>query len=117
MNIDWAFEKVYDDANYNCAHFVIEIWKRCLGFEVNALASFLTGRSSRVIDSSARKAFTRLTEPRQWCLVLFHTSRTAPHVGIWLNGRVIHNSKSGVHWVDLEAAMLGFNKVSYYEIK
>lgn len=120
MNLDWAFSKTYDARNYNCAHFVIEIFEKALGIDgpmKEALEGFLTGRGDRRVYAHKLKVFKRLDQAREGCLCLFHAPASEPHVGIYLEGRVLHLTKTGVHWVELPIAMIGFKRAGFYELE
>lgn len=117
MNLDWAFSKTYNAHSYNCAHFVIEVWKRCLGLETNCLASFLTGPSNRSAHKDELRTLTRVCSPGDWDMALFQANRKTPHVGIYLSGRVLHLSENGARWEEVSTIMIAFNKVRFYRVE
>ena len=55
-----------------------------------------------------------VTEPTQHTIVLFRDKGKA-HVGLWLDGRVLHLEPHGVVWQSLNIVMQGFERVTYYE--
>lgn len=116
MSIDKYFSKKYDIDNYNCAHFVAEVWKEETGNDIREnLAGYLEPSGARRVSMSQRRAFKRLERPCSPCVVLFQSHRIAPHVGIYLRGRVLHiSSKQGVRFDELSAASIGYKKVGYF---
>lgn len=116
MTIDKYFSRIYDSHNYNCAHLVCEVWKDETGQDITPnLAGYLCGPGDRRVVKVQRRAFRRLATPCSPCVVLFQSPRTAPHVGIYLRGRVLHiSSKQGVRFDDLKSASVGVKKVGFF---
>lgn len=114
--IDRFLPRVYDPANYNCAHFVCEVWEAETGQPIGeALAGFLAPRSARVADMRQRSKFTRLERPKSPCLVLMDRPKLAPHVGMYLRGKVLHIQEKGVQYMPLPIATYGYKSVRFYE--
>lgn len=115
MTIDAYLNRTYNRKTYNCAHLVCEVWKDLTGDDISvALRGFLNGRGEgRAVLSDLRK-FKRLTAPQSPCIVLFHANRQAPHVGIFLRGRVLHIQPRGVEFQPLDVVSLGFKRIGFY---
>jgi len=115
MSVDKYLNKVYCPQNYNCAHLVCEVWKDETGIDIShALQGFLGGRKARRVVLADLRIFKRLKAPLSPCLVQFQSHRDAPHVGIYLRGRVLHITKSGVRFEILETVSIGFKKVGFF---
>jgi len=118
MNLDRFFDRVYNDAKYNCAHFVCEVWKELNNQDISeALTWAKTGRSLRVMDAHRLGQFERILAPVSPCLALFQANQGASHVGIWLDGKILHLAQNGVEWTYLETVMIGFRNVRFYNVK
>lgn len=116
MSIDSFFRKRYNSSTYNCAHFACDVWKHETGSDIcEALKGFLLPRKERYVKSSIRKSFIKLDKPESPSLVLMQRNGAAPHIGVYLRGRVLHIQKDGVQFQPLDVACIGFNKVSYYK--
>jgi len=118
MNIDAFLDKRYHSSKYNCAAFVCEVWKVIARQDISsALQGAMTGEASRVLHAHNLTVFKRLTVPHTPCLALFQANRKAPHVGIWLDGKILHITENGVNWIPLDVAMIGFNQVRFYDVE
>lgn len=115
MSIDKYFTRVYDPNNYNCAHFVCELWAELKGPEMGELlGGFLCKPSERVARKSDLKRFRVLTKPESPCVVFMQAPKAVTHVGIWLRGKVFHIlSDRGVQYQPLEVATIGFKQVRF----
>jgi hypothetical protein len=116
MSVDKFLHLRYDERNYNCAHFFCDAWEELVGFSVReALQGFLAPPSERRAElGTIKRAFTRLDGPRSPCLVLMDRPHTAPHVGLFYEGRVLHILESGVQYMPVHIATFGFRLVRYY---
>ena len=115
MSTDEFMTRRYHKRDYNCAHLVVEVFERLRGPDVaQVLRAYLCApeeRRSRRAD--LRKAVV-LHEPVTPCVVLMQRKRET-HVGVWLNGRVLHIMEGrGVMHVPLEVASLGFSRVRFF---
>lgn len=116
MSTDQFFKRVYDAKNYNCAHFVAEVYHAETGIDISKkLAGFLLPPDERTVQTSIRHEFKRLDAPIESCLVVMHRPRTSPHVGLFLRGKVLHLTETnGVQYMPLEIATLGFSTIRFY---
>jgi hypothetical protein len=116
MSIDEFFHKCYNRQSYNCAHFVCDVWKRVTGASIDrTLEGFLHPPSARRADPALRRAFVRLGQPVNPCIVLMQRAKSAPHVGVYLNGRVLHIHEHGVEFQPVDVASRGFDRVRFYK--
>ena len=99
----------YDADKYCCEHFLIDAYRHYTGIDISN--KLLT---SGFFNASNLRQFVPVTEPRQHAIVLFRDKGKA-HVGLWLDGRVLHLEPHGVVWQSLNIVMQGFERVTYYE--
>lgn len=112
---DDLFFKHYDRRNYNCAHFVCEAWLFLKGDDIgNHFSDFFKPISEASAKFSKLKFFKKLKTAESPCIVLFQRKSLAPHVGIYINGKVLHIQPRGVEFQPIEVVTGLFNKVSFY---
>ena len=99
----------YDADKYCCEHFLIDAYRHYTGIDISP--KLLT---SGFFCASNLRQFVPVTEPTQHTIVLFRDKGKA-HVGLWLDGRVLHLEPHGVVWQSLNIVMQGFERVAYYE--
>lgn len=116
MSVDVYLDRVYDRKSYNCGHFVADVWRDLTGQDIYEAVSGLaqpTGKGRAVLKQL--RAFARLREPVSPCIVLLSPPRGLTHVGVYLRGRVLHITESGVGFDHIDVAAVGFNTVRFYE--
>ena len=99
----------YDADKYCCEHFLIDAYRHYTGIDI----------SNKLLTSGFffffyLRQFVPITEPKQHTIVLFRDKGKA-HVGLWIDGRVLHLEPHGVVWQSLNIVMQGFERVAYYE--
>lgn len=115
MSVDSLFYHRYDRNTYNCAHFLVDAWKCIVGDDISdKITGFLLPAKERHGGAYLRKHFYPLGKPQSPCIVLMHKTRQAPHVGMFIRGKVIHIQESGVQYMPLDIATFGFDKVRFY---
>jgi hypothetical protein len=116
MSLDGLLDKVYDDANYNCAHFVVDAVKLETGQDLGSvLCGVLRPSTDRQVDHAWRTIFKRAAQPVSPCLVVMQGCGAAgTHLGLYLRGGVAHLTRKGPEYVPIDVATLGFQKVRYY---
>lgn len=116
MSIDAFFNRKYDRNNYNCAHFVCEVWESITGEDLtHKLAGFLRSPDDRRAVLSDLRVFKRLDRPESPCLALMQRRGSAPHVGLFVRGRVLHIHEMGVEFQPIDVASRGFEKIGFYK--
>lgn len=101
---------VYDADKYCCEHFLIDAYRHYTGIDISK--RLLT---SGFFCAGNLRQFVPVTEPTQHTIVLFRDKGKA-HVGLWLDGRVLHLEPHGVVWQSLNIVMQGFERVVFYEV-
>ena len=99
----------YDADKYCCEHFLIDAYRHYTGIDISN--KLLT---SGLFNASNLRQFVPVVTPTQHTIVLFRDKGKA-HVGLWLDGRVLHLEPHGVVWQSLNIVMQGFERVAYYE--
>lgn len=115
MSIDKYFGRRYNRSKYNCAHFVCEVWADLKGNQLaDALREMLCPPSARRVVLSDLRAVRFLKSPEDPCVVYMTSRLNAPHVGIWIRGKVLHIvDNQGVQYQPLDVASLGFKRVRF----
>lgn len=98
---------------YDCLDLACEAWQELTGEDIRARLGELLGRAGRKIGAT-RSSFTRLREVEDPCLVVFHSDRGDPHVGVYLRGRVLHLLGRSPEYMELDVAARGFTKIRYF---
>lgn len=115
MSLDKFFFKTYNRKYYNCAHLTCDVWQELTGQDLrDAFRGFLNGRGeTRAILKDLRR-FRKLDAPVSPCIVLFQSSRMAPHVGVFVRGKVLHIQPRGVEYQPVEVVAVGFKHTRFY---
>ena len=101
---------------YNCLDFVREVWLDMTGQDITAKLTRLQGAfSDRKATVSGVKGFRRLLEPSSPCFAVMQRYLFVPHIGIYLDGRILHLTDKGVQFQPLVVARQYFISVKYYE--
>lgn len=117
MSVDCYLKKRFSAANYNCAHFVAEVWEDLTGQNVReTLAGFLCRPSTRYTSPSALSRVRLLDHPCEPCIVFFQGAHSDTHVGVWIRGKVLHLLKTSVQYVPLEVAAYGYNRIRFFNV-
>lgn len=110
-SIDKFFNRVYS-ADYNCLAFVREVWQDMTGVDVlKRLPWLLDGKREGL---GGINGFRRLESPVSPCIAVFQRKGATPHVGIFLDGRILHIHERGVEFQPLIVAKTYFRRVQYY---
>lgn len=116
MSVDIYLDRTYDRRSYNCGHFVADVWHDLTGQDISEAVSGLaqpTGKGRAVLKQL--RTFSRIREPVSPCIALLSPPRGLTHVGIYLRGRILHITQSGVAFDLIDVASVGFNQVRFYE--
>jgi hypothetical protein len=115
MSIDPLLDRVYHRQKYNCVHFSCDAWRHITGFDLaGRAAGVLRAVSEGQLLPSDMRAFKRLAKPVSPCIVLFNGRHVQAHIGVYYNGKVLHITESGVQYMPLDIALIGFESVRFY---
>jgi hypothetical protein len=113
--IDQFFGKKYCPKNYNCAHFVCDVLAVLKSPEMgDVLRGFLCAKKHRKVLKDDLSKIILLDKPIDLCVVLMQRPKAATHVGIYVQGRVLHLSQQSVQCQPLDVVALGFKKVRFF---
>ena len=101
---------IYDADSYCCEHFLIDAYNHYT--TINLTDKLLKGGFFNV---HSLRQFEQVDEPSQFTIVLFRAKNEA-HVGLWVDGRVLHLEPNGVVWQQLDYIKQGFDRVVFYEV-
>lgn len=102
--------------DYNCFDFVREVWLYWTGEDVANKLTGLTGRfKDRRPNISGVRAFTRIQEPINPCFIVLLRRPFVPHVGIYIDGEMLHLRDSGVVIEPLQIAKGHFSSIRFYK--
>ena len=116
MSIDALLDKRYDSDNYHCVHFVIDAGKHLFNYDFSAnflgLDKSLThnGTPSRHTVAHSQRADT----PTDGTVVLMTKLDNGLHVGLYLDGRVLHLTEQGVRFETVRALGRMYKRIRYY---
>jgi len=116
MSVDKYLGRRYDIREYNCAHFVCDVWRDVVGVGIdNVLGGFLCPPSERTAKHSALRSIRFLRRPADPCIVLLQHKLIAPHLGVWIRNRVLHiKSDSGVQYQPLDVVAIGYSRIRFF---
>lgn len=117
MSIDKYLNRRYNYKTYNCLHFTKDVWLDLTNIDITEkLQGLLEGMiCARKISSKTMSSFTKLEKPMSPCIVLMQRPRTTPHVGIYIDGGVLHIKPKGVEFFPVNIASFGFKTVKFYK--
>lgn len=81
-----------------------------------ALRGFLCAETERKAIRKDLSAINFLPKPVSPCVVLMQRAKAAPHVGIYLENKVLHILEASVQYQPLDVATLGFNKIRFFVV-
>lgn len=116
FSTDKFLDRSFNEKSYNCYDLVREAWLDLTGTDLGAQTP-----DSKSISTYTEKALfvanqlTELQVPENPCIVLMLRSRTIPHIGVYVNGKVLHLSRTGTHYVALSSATASFPTVKFYK--
>ena len=114
-SVDPLLHRRFDRRRYDCLHFARDVWLELTGEDLAArLDGLLAAPEDRHVLARHRRAFQRLPGPREPCLVVGQRRHSAPHVGVFLRGRVLHLREEGATFQTFADAMRGFTSVRCY---
>lgn len=109
--VDDLYKKKYDAVNYNCTDFAADVVRVCTGMDVSALLKNSTFNTKR------RHFFKKTAKPVDYCIALMRRKNSQPHLGVFMDNRIIHLTEKGVEFFPPFLAGRGFTKIDYYKIK
>lgn len=111
MTLDDLYAREYHRERYHCAHWAADAWQLLTGRDVRSQLLAIGGTRVRRGVMGKLKPIAR---PQSPCVVIMHRKGSCPHVGVYLEGHVVHMTEGGVKADDPGRACLNFKRVCYY---
>jgi len=106
VNFESLLCKTYQP-NYTCYEFACEAWQHITGISLSGrMQDFLNGIGS----------FEQLEAPVSPCIAFLYRSDKSPtHVGLFIEGRILHLGYRGAQYAPLDLLMTTFKEVRFYK--
>lgn len=120
FTIDAYLSKKFHMTNYNCWHFVSDVWEQLTGVKLNDFTPKHITKAELELAAQGATAQHFVEVERSQVIpliVLMQQPQTAPHVGVLIKGKVLHLKPCGAAYEALDVARIGFSKVSFYTCK
>jgi len=105
VSIDKWLGKVYQHDSYTCSDFCREVWADLTGVDLaHALQGLLQAHDGRGLRREHVRHFRALSGPVDPCLVLMQRPRAPVHLGIYIRGKVLQITESGVTFQPVHVA-------------
>jgi hypothetical protein len=111
--IDDLLQCSYSES-FNCWDFALLAWERLTGKKLPRVLEGHTLPAMRAALDECKVSFKPIEAPISPCFVLFERNVTAPHIGVFYKGRVLHMNERGAFWVPISDAARGYQRTSYY---
>lgn len=118
MNLDRYFTKLYHPRDYNCMHFTRDVIKDftdtdIMEFVKSVMISDINRKIDKDLAVNAKKL--KVETPENFCVAHMRQGILPPHVGVYINGKILHITHYGVQYVEPEAARIGYLDMRYYK--
>ncbi len=108
--------------NYNCWDFIRDVWLDHCGVDLGrrtpdsiTTQDFLKAFSGQEFDVHNRIVH-QIAQPEEPCLVYMSRPNSLSHVGVWVQGRLLHlRPRGNVVHEDFELASIGFPEIRFYK--
>ncbi|MFZ1074799.1 MAG: hypothetical protein WAN50_00265 [Minisyncoccia bacterium] len=117
IEVDTWLDRVYT-RDYKCFDFVREVWQASFGEDVgDKLVSMIAAVGGRRLKLEEVKRFTVLEKPVSPCFVLYQRKgvKTPPHIGIWIDGSVLHLAITGAQFLPFAIVARQWQKVTFFQ--
>lgn len=114
-SLDIYLDRRYNSKSYTCYHFTSDVWKDLTGIDLSDVIHrlFTNGK----LDRAHVKRFVELDKPVSPCIVVMQRGRTVPHIGVYVDGSILHIHGTGVEFQNPVTATRGFHSVRYVTCK
>src|SRR3569833_1207128 len=102
--------------DYNCLDFVKEAWAYLVGDDAtDALEALSRAAHTGDVPVTPIRSFRRLETPSTPCIAVIQKVQPMPHIGIIIDGRILHIHNGGVEFQYLSVMQRCFNmRVKFY---
>jgi hypothetical protein len=116
VNIDDFMFKRFVKERYTCMEFSREVWLALTGEDMGERLVTVLRREFHVGEVlRAFKRFKRLQKPVSPCLVYMTQLGHDPHMGVYIDGSLLHLTMRGPEYLPLEIAARGFTHFRFYQ--
>ena len=112
-SVDKYLDKKYNFHNYNCSHFVAEVWKDLTGENISELCQSFVKQDPDFCKTKLR-ARKRLRQPETPSVCFMQAHNLAPHAGVYMDGKILHIGDLGV-LLDPVSDLKPYYRLSYYK--
>jgi hypothetical protein len=92
-------------------HFTADIWLELTGIDIRVKVEYILNNKFK---SEHLDNIEKLNLPVTPCIALMKRLRSTPHMGVFINGSIIHLTEIGVECLPVNTAMRGFNHIRYF---
>lgn len=115
VGIDKFFSR-QQTTEYNCLDFTRDVWLDLTGVDITEHLLRLNGAfATRKVTIAGVRAFKRLDAPANPCIAVMQRKGMTPHIGVYLDRRILHLHPRGVEFQPLAVAREYFTTVTYYK--
>lgn len=118
-SIDPLLDKQYNADSYHCVHFVIDAGKYLFGYDYSV--NFLgLGEPLSINGAPSRHTVShsiRVAKPDDGTVVLMNKFDNGLHVGLFVSGRVLHLSETGVRYETVRTLERNYKRIRFYNAK
>ena len=115
MSLDRFLGKRFHAENYNCVHFMAEVWEHLTGEKIhNLIECTLLPPKDRYLDGDIYSNFIEIEQPESPCIVLMSNLKKF-HVGVYFNNNILHLNTNGARVQSLDDLKINFNKFRYFK--
>ncbi len=113
LSTDRWLQWEYRAETANCWHFAREVWRELTGV---MLPHHPATSISQMLGSAEEQVrmLRQLDAPVSPCLVLMIRKRLEPHVGVYVDRRVLHCTRFGASFQALDHVTVGYPAVTFY---
>lgn len=119
FSVEKFLSKEYDAKNYNCWHFACDVWSSITGqlYSAKQVDDYHTVSQLHERALQMTGAFVTLDKPVNPCFVLMRRQRLSPHIGIMIQGKVLHLNDKGAFFDSFDHATACFPEVTFHAPK
>ena len=106
------YAKRFHPQNYNCGHFVFEVYLKLTGKNLQGITSSLMVKDYSRFKTEKKK-LTKIETPDKLCVAVTSRKSNELHAGVYMDGKILHLTEKGV-FLDDPAAFGKNGTLRYY---
>lgn len=117
MGLDHFLSRTYHADKYTCLHFADDVWRELRGESLIDRLHGIDGTQANIgiMQSSAMRNFRKLSRPESPCIVFFRNPGFYNHVGIFVDGSILHLTETGAAYQRINVIAPQFKRIGYYQ--